>query len=155
MFIANHLLHTRGVSVADFWFSDIPIEHMGISLSIANHDRNFFIIAMYRPPRLSASYFCTEVTKLLSHIPPKSATIIVGDFNEDGNEPRQPIQTMFSKYGFKQMICQPTTSDKNGAILDHIYICENIAQKCMTKVKSGVIPTHFSFHEAVYLTISQ
>ncbi len=155
IFIANHLLETSEIYVEDFWFADVSIEHMGISLSNTNNGCNFHIIVIYRPPRLSKSYFCSEVMKLLSRIPPNSPTFILGDFNEDGHEPKEPIQAMFSSCGYKQMICHPTTSDKNGAILDHIYVCENITQTYMTKVKSGVIPTHFSFHEAVYLTLSQ
>ncbi len=154
MFIANQLLETSEISAADFWFADVAIEHTGISLSNAHDGGDFNIIVMYRPPRLPTSYFCNEAIKLLSRIPPNSATIICGDFNEDGYDPRQPIQTMFLGFGFKQMICHPTTSGTNGAILDHIYVCGNIAQNYTTKLKSGVLPTHFSFHEAVYLTLS-
>ncbi len=151
MFIANHLLSTSGMQAVDFWFEDIPIEHIGISLLDPNNGM-FNIISMYRPPKLPIHYFCAEVRKLLSRITPGSATIIVGDFNEDGRKTGQPIQTMFATNGYEQLIFQPTTSDKNGAILDHIYISENIAYIFSEKLKSGVIPTHFSFHEATYVT---
>ena len=155
IFIANHLLESTEMHVVDFSFADIPIEHMGISILNSKDRRNFNVIVMYRPPKLPASYFCNEVSKLLLRIPPDSATIIVGDFNEDGHDGKQPIQTMLSTNGYKQMIKQPTTCDKNGAILDHVYICGNIAKDYMTKTKSGVIPTHFSFHEAVYLSLTE
>ncbi len=155
MFIANHLMESDGLHVEDFWFADILIEHIGISLSNDIDGSHYNVIAMYRPPRLSASYFSAEVAKLLSRVPPNSNTIILGDFNEDGHQPKQRIQTMLSSFGFKQMICHPTTSSSNRAILDHIYICENITQTCINKVKTGVIPTHFSFHEAVYFSLSE
>ncbi len=155
LFIANDLLESTEMHVVDFWFADIPIEHMGISILKSKDRRNFNVIVMYRPPRLPASYFCNEVRKLLSRIPSDSATIITGDFNEDGHDEKQQVQTMFSTNGYRQMIKQPTTCDKNGATLDHMYICGNIANNYMTKKKSGVIPTHFSFHEAVYLSLTE
>ncbi len=152
IFVANHLLSTSDIQVVDFWFEDIPIEHTGITLLDANNG-TFNIICMYRPPKLPLPYFCTEARKLLSRITPGSATIIVGDFNEDARQSSQPIHTMFSSNGYKQLISQPTTCDKNGAILDHIYVSENIAHIYSTRMKCGVIPTHFSFHEATYVTI--
>ena len=151
IFIANHIQSTCDTQAVDFWFEDITIEHIGISLLDPNNG-TFNIICMYRPPKLPMHHFCAEARKLLLRITPGSATIIVGDFNEDGRKTGLPIQTMFATNGYKQLISKPTTSDKNGAILDHIYISENIAYIFSEKLNSGVIPTHFSFHEATYVT---
>ncbi len=71
IFIANQLLSSRNLNVADFWFGDIPIEHTGISVSDGNN--TFNIICMYRPPKLSLHYFCSHVRNVLSHITPGSA----------------------------------------------------------------------------------
>ena len=152
IFIANPLLSNNSTHVSDLWFEDIAIEHTGISVHNARNNNSLNIICLYRPPKLSSNYFCSEVRRLLSRIPPGSATIVVGDFNEDGRETRQTVQGMFSANGYRQLINHPTTCDKNGAILDHIYISESMANNYLTQMKSGVIPTHFSFHEATYVT---
>ena len=151
IFIANQLLSNRNINIADLWFGDIPIEHTGISVSDASNG-TFNIICVYRPPKLSLHYFCSQVKKMLTCITPGSATIIVGDFNEDGHEAGLPIQTTFSSHGYRQLIHQPTTCDKNGAILDHIYISEEFADTYFAQMTSGVIPTHHLFHEATYVT---
>ncbi len=152
IFIANELLSKSSTHVTDLWFEDIAIEHTGISVSDAKSTNSFNIICLYRPPKLSSNYFCGEVGKLLSCIPPESATIIVGDFNEDGRDTGKTVQGMFSANGYRQLINQPTTCDKNGAILDHIYVSESMTHNDLIQMKSGVIPTHFSFHEATYVT---
>ncbi len=151
IFISNHLLSTDNVHEVDYWFQDISIEHTGISVSDPKKG-TFNIICMYRPPKLPLGYFCAEASKLLSRIAPESSTIIVGDFNVDGCVTQQPIQKMFSNNGYKQLIYKPTTCDKNGATLDHMYISESIAHNHLLSVNSGVIPTHYSFHEATYLS---
>ena len=148
IFVCHQLLAKEGIDVVDLWFNEIALEHTGIMITNTNNNNSVIILVIYCPPKLQSSYVCNEIGRLLSNIPNNTKTIIVGDFNEDASDATKPIQSMLLSHGYKQVISEPTTCDQNGKTLDHLYISHTFEQN----YQSGTIPTHFSYHDAIYLT---
>ncbi len=148
MFLANSLLWDKNKQVKDVSNKQCSLEHMAVSMSDLQSGMTTIIIVIYRPQILPAEFCCNQLSLLLKSLPSSHRTIIVGDMNKDASKGNsQPLQGLLRKFGFKQLIQQPTTIGANGAILDHVYVQENILPR-----DQGVIPTHFSYHEAVYVT---
>ena len=85
---------------------------------------------------------------LLKQLPPENRCIIVGDFNVDILYDYRTIQ--FEPLAtFEQVIAEATHYGSRGqrSLLDHIYI-----KNCEMKA-SGVLPTYYSDHDAVFLQI--
>ncbi len=150
MFLANSIVEDRNIKITDVSNHKCALEHMALSICDTARGMTRNIIVIYRPQKLPPGFASIQLAMLLENLPSSSNVILVGDLNEDTNGgPNQPLQKSITNYGFTQLIKHPTTIGTNGAILDHVYV------KCEDGIlpdKYGVIPTHFSYHEAVYVT---
>ena len=70
----------------------------------------------------------------------------MGDFNEDILKQHSQIDILMQHHGYKQCVTDATT--ENGTLIDHVYV-RNIESVCTT-----VIPTYYSYHESVCITVS-
>ena len=112
-------------------------------------ENELIIITVYRRSNtISIKHFTEMLEKLLSNPALHQKQILVlGDFNEDFTENRTNICNFFQKYGFKQLIHQPTTDQ--GSLLDHIYF------NGTSTTKAEVCDTYYSDHDATLLAIKK
>ncbi len=149
MFLANTLLEDRQQEITQISSNLCSLEHMALSICDLQSGRRTIIIAIYRPQALPVDFACNQLAILLKNLPQSNRTILIGDMNEDANKQgTRQLQSFLKNFGFMQLIDQPTTIGANGATLDHIYV----KSESTMPSGSGVIPTHFSYHEAVYVT---
>ena len=150
MFISNSLLEDRQQEITQISNRLCSLEHMAISICDLQSGRRTVIITIYRPQALPVDFACNQLAILLKNLPASNRTILIGDMNEDANKQGTgQLQSFLKNFGFIQLIDQPTTIGTNGATLDHIYVK---SEKGTMPSRRGVIPTHFSYHEAVYVT---
>lgn len=133
-------------------FQNITLEHVGIQLQ--NGLGKYVLIVIYLPPNANSETKKRRNAELEIMIQNSimmqqiNAVIFAGDFNENLNgKQSKPIHDLFKQYGFSQEIKEITT--KGGTLIDHIYVREN---KRHNK-QAGVIQTHFSYHDACFLTM--
>ena len=108
------------------------------------------VITIYRDQKYSSTLFLKQLQGLLIGIEilNVSTAVICGDFNEDLlGTGRKPICNLLSDNGYKQLINRSTT--KELTLLDAIYIKTKNAEVR----HAGVIPTYFSYHDAVYCVL--
>ncbi len=146
IFLSNSLLEDRQQEIMDISNKLCSHEHMALSISDRQSGIKTIVIGIYRPKALPMDFACNQLSILLKGLPPSKRTVLVGDINEDAN---QRFQSFMKKFGFVQLIDQPTTIGANGLTLDHVYVQSEIGTMPCSQ---GVIPTHFSYHEAVYVT---
>ncbi len=150
MFLANGLLEDRQKEITEISSTVCSLEHMALSICDLQSGMRTIVVVIYRPKALPLDFACNQLSILLKSLPHSNRTILIGDMNEDARKVgTQQLQGFLKKIGFIQLIDQPTTIGPNGATLDHVYVqSENGTVPC----GQGVIPTHFSYHEAVYVT---
>ena len=71
--------------------------------------------------------------------------IIFGDFNQNISKGSSSVKQLMERNGFQQMVTKATTD--SGTLIDHVY----------TKgvdVNVRVIPTYYSYHQALEISIS-
>ena len=84
---------------------------------------NITIVVVYRSPSFNSQVLL--INELLSILPEKGPTIVVGDFNIHPKEQNSYFDQLFEKMtskGFNQLIDKPTHRDGN--MLDHMYVRE-------------------------------
>lgn len=70
--------------------------------------------------------------------------LIMGDFNQNISNGNSSIKLLMEKNGFNQLVTEVTTD--SGTLIDHVYVKD-------INVKIAMIPTYYSYHEALELTI--
>ena len=128
--------------VTDLEFLGIKIENQVDSI----------VMAMYRPPTYSIKNFIQNLKKLMNGIDVDVRNIIIcGDFNEDLlSANNKPIFNYLTSLGYKQLIKEATT--EKDSLLDPMYVLERNLSN-VTAV--GVIPTYYSYHDAVFCIVDQ
>ncbi|CAG2199123.1 unnamed protein product [Mytilus edulis] len=103
---------------------------------------NVLIATIYRTQKYQIELFLRNVGALLSELTQLSSSIIVlGDFNQDIMKGGRSIQDFMASFGFEQLVQEATT--EGGTLIDHVYI------KSCVKVQVSVIPTYYSYHDAI------
>ena len=150
IFLADSFVNDSNISITDISNKQCSLEHMAISVHDSKRGITSNIIVIYRPPKLPHTFTHNQLTFLLETLPPSSRVILVGDMNEDTSKGNTlPLHNLMTNHGFTQIIHHPTTIGRNGAILDNVYIK---SEDGIMPNDQGVIPTHYSYHEAVYVT---
>ena len=150
MFLAKSLTDDRNIEIADVSNHECALEHMALNIHDSKKGITSNIIVLYRPQKVPPDFACIQLAILLESLPASSRNILVGDLNEDASKgDNQPLERLMTNYGFTQLIQEPTTIGMNGATLDHVYVK---SKDGMVPDEYGVIPTHFSYHEAVYVS---
>ena len=118
-----------------------------IELLIVEMQSKFCVVLLYRPPNVTELKLRETITYVLEIIPTRSC-IVFGDFNK--NILQDPEKVQFSALaGFRQLITKPTfyVGSGAGSLLDHIYV------KHCEVVSSGLLHTHYSDHDPVYVQV--
>ncbi|XP_071788473.1 uncharacterized protein [Asterias amurensis] len=104
------------------------------------------VVVIYRPASYVLQDFLSNMKILVDELQKVSSRcIIMGDFNEDILNVKatcsSSIVNTMSNHGYKQCVVDATTM--KGTLIDHVYVrgCES--------VQTQVIPTYYSYHEAV------
>jgi ubiquitin C-terminal hydrolase len=108
----------------------------------------FSLLTFYKIPTQNFQNFTGLVANVMEHLcsNQENNVIVAGDFNENLLVQRQHlIYDLFVEKNFKQLVTWPTT--RYGSLLDHMYT--NIPKRS----KCTAVPTYFSDHDAVKLTI--
>ena len=109
----------------------------------------YIVAAIYRPPKHPVHQFGRLLQDVL-HILRQQDTqniFVTGDFNENQLEDgRHPITSLFADYGFRQIVTERTTSQ--GSLLDLMYV-----RSTDYEPSARVLQTYYSDHEAVKLFI--
>ena len=106
------------------------------------------LILVYRPPQYSIVEFCRNLSSILHTMKQTKdikGTVVLGDFNENVLVSKGVIQRLMENHGYTQIVSTATT--ENGTLIDHVYISENV------KGTSTVMPTYYSDHEAISITL--
>ncbi|XP_062580740.1 uncharacterized protein LOC134242656 [Saccostrea cucullata] len=104
------------------------------------------VASIYRPQRYLIGKFMEALKLLLSRLERLSRKLIViGDFNQDLLNHQTSILSFMTSNGFRQCLENPTT--ENGTLIDHVYI------KGCPEFHVSIIPTYYSYHEAIALYI--
>lgn len=74
--------------------------------------------------------------------------IIMGDFNENLLSTTKSTPELMEENGYHQLVTFPTT--ENWTLIDHVYT--NIP---LTQLQILPLPTYFSYHEAITLTLAK
>ena len=108
------------------------------------------VVVIYRPPSYVLQDFISNMKTLVNELQKVSSRcIVMGDFNEDILNVKATCSTsivnMMSENGYKQCVVDATTM--KGTLIDHVYVrgCDS--------VQTQVIPTYYSYHEAVKVEI--
>ncbi|XP_066290966.1 uncharacterized protein [Branchiostoma lanceolatum] len=130
--------------------ADTKLECVAVHVSLGWLET--LILVMYRAPHEKKVNFISKVDKVLDYVckVDRDTTIILGDFNENllGSEDSQAMKSFLKTHGYVQVIEDPSTA--KGTLLDHIYM-----SSVVPLVKSGVIQTFYSYHDAVYCMLSE
>ncbi|XP_063049297.1 uncharacterized protein LOC134443443 [Engraulis encrasicolus] len=106
---------------------------------------NVIAAVLYRPRSYAIGVFRQQLLQVIHEVekyPGKK--LIMGDLNEDIFV-SSTIANLLDQYGYKQCV-ETFTSEKN-TLIDHVYFkgAENIIVE--------VVPTYFSFHEAILISL--
>lgn len=120
----------------------LPIDNLEY---IAFKTNNILFITLYRPSSYAVECFLKTMKRLLviaqsMHLP----CLIMGDFNQNISNGNSSIRLLMEKNGFNQLVTEVTTD--SGTLIDHVYVKD-------INVKIAMIPTYYSYHEALELTI--
>jgi len=127
--------HILEIPVANIECTGVIIDELDLSL-----------VVIYRPQSYPVNLFIAALQHLLDHVKKIARnSIILGDFNENILEKHLKIQTHMSQNGYVQVVKEPTT--EKGTLIDHVNV------RSSRPVAASVIPTYFSFHEAVKILI--
>jgi Reverse transcriptase (RNA-dependent DNA polymerase) len=135
---------------------DNEVEYLATSISFPN-SKPLITVAFYRPPgyvSIEDSFFVNLNSLILFLVKISTDIVFLGDFNFNllSKFPAAHENvTQFCKYGFSQLIVNPTReTDQSQTLIDHIYY-----GKLNYVADSGVIPVHFSDHHLIYLVIKK
>ena len=101
---------------------------------------------IYRTQKYSIGNFMEAFSCLINRL--ESLTdklVILGDFNQDILKDQTSILRFMSSKGFVQSVRIPTT--EQGTLIDHMYV------KGCTGLKLSVVPTYYSYHEAIEIML--
>ena len=140
-------VHENMIPVLMYKFASNRIEGIvvGLSLPDASHLQ---ISLIYRSPTSTLQQLVVILIELLNRLAStNSATIVLGDFNEDVlGKPNSTLTSIMSNHGFTQLVHTPTTD--RGTVIDHVYynrVCENLMLQ--------VCDTYYSDHDYIYCSI--
>ena len=142
--------YTRDLAVERIDYNIPEIEHLALKVD-QKDGQVVLLVNMYRPPTQAIIKFTEALDGLLFQFEMSdelrdAEKIISGDLNENllAKTSKRIFET-FMKHGYKQHVRTPTTD--SGTLLDVIYTKIKNASRC------EVIPTYYSDHDAVQLTI--
>ena len=137
---------SKEVSVETLHLPETSIDFAALCLS--TKEKKIACVGIYRHPKMNEIKACEQIEKLIQSVllcQNCDAFVFAGDFNENlKTAVRHPIYELFQTYGFEQCLSSETTW--KGTCIDHIYIRQNRGMK----VRSGVIQTYYSYHDAIY-----
>lgn len=73
--------------------------------------------------------------------------VVMGDFNENLYSPNVSTLRLMQRYGYQQWVDFPTT--ENATLIDHVY-----TKLKLSKIQTKLLPTYYSYHEAISINIS-
>lgn len=109
------------------------------------------VVIIYRPVSYVLQDFISNMKMLVNELHKVSnRCIIMGDFNENilnatESTHSSSIMNMMSEHGYKQCVVNATT--EKGTLIDHVYV------RGIDLVQCDVIPTYYSYHEAVSVNV--
>ena len=107
---------------------------------------NLIAVIVYRPSTYKIDAFRQNLLQLVSDLDNHPGRkIIMGDFNEDIFV-SSTIAKLLEQHGYSQHVHTATT--EKGTLIDHVY-CKDAGD-----VTVEVVPTYFSFHEAILVLLS-
>ena len=131
--------------VVMYTFASSGIEGIVVDVLLPNAS-HLQISLLYRSPTSALQQFIVVLTELLSRLSStNSATIVLGDFNEDVLSKPNSTSIM-SNHGFTQLVHTPTTD--RGTLIDHVYY--NRAYEILVV---QVCDTYHSDHDSVFCSI--
>ena len=128
------------------------IEQIAVSIEKRTDSTNskWTMATVYRPPAQPLHAFLPALTQLLQCIEITAEienVIVAGDFNENLlDDAHKPIHELFQQQGYRQHVTEITT--RYGSLLDAVYTKTN------ETVHAAVVPTYYSDHEAVQITMN-
>jgi hypothetical protein len=110
--------------------------------------QNVYVTNIYRRPNLASKEFLQLVDGHLKRIPCDSASVIVGDFNEDllSGIGTKIVHDFICSLGYEQIVQDPTT--KNGTLIDHVY-CKGVHYKYF------INDVYFSDHDMICIGVKE
>ena len=130
-----------------FRFASNGIEAIVVQLLLLNVS-HMQVSLVYRSPTTALQQFIIVVNELLSRLSStNTATIVLGDFNEDIlSKPNSSLTSAMAIHGFNQLVQTPTTD--RGTLIDHVYY-----NRAYENLVLQVYDTYYSNHDSVYLSI--
>jgi len=108
------------------------------------------VLLLYRKQNNPFNYFTAFLEYLIVS---KDLHVILGDFNFNAlAKQTNQVQAMFSTHNFDQLVSSPTHI-WGSSCLDQVYVKSEIIVN-FKSIKTSVLSTHYSDHEAVRLTFS-
>ena len=106
------------------------------------------ICVIYKKPSITNGDLNDDLQILLNSVP-TGHIVIGGDFNIDlsNNSGKSPLEIL-NRLQFKQIVQKYTTT--KGTLIDHIYV-----KNAKKNYRTGIVATHYSYHEAVYYSFDQ
>lgn len=109
-------------------------------------DCNIVVVVIYRPPSYRMETFRRHLISLLRKLDDMGkGFLVIGDFNENILKSSSVLKLM-NDHGYVQYVKEPTT--EGGTLIDHVYV------RGVKNVDVRVIPTYFSYHEAISFQFS-
>ena len=107
------------------------------------------VVVIYRPSIYPSKYFLQNLQTLLDNVKQSSKrSIVMGDFNENLLASSTPIKNLMENSGFRQLVTFHTT--ENRTLIDHVY-----STIPSTEIQVSLVPTYFSYHEAISIQITK
>ena len=144
------LLHHDLHFLKQYHVHDIRTEHQIVVFATkVNPSVRTCVVSIYHNPKVLANHFFPELEKIISIIPQRLPSLIVGDFNIDMSSTPSTSTTLSALlhyYAFHPIISEPT--HRKGRQLDNIFI--NFSTKHSL---TDVVPTYYSDHFLISLAI--
>lgn len=120
----------------------LPIDNLEYIAFKAN---NVLFITLYRPSSYAVECFLKTMNKMLEIVQSLDLPcLIMGDFNQNINKGIFSIKQLMERNGYTQLVTEVTTD--GGTMIDHVYVKD-------INARISMIPTYYSYHEALELTI--
>ncbi|XP_071169752.1 uncharacterized protein [Mytilus edulis] len=107
---------------------------------------NILVATIYRTQKYNVGKFLENLETLICKMQELSEKIvIIGDFNQDILKGYYTVLNFMQSKGFNQLVNSPTT--EGGTLIDHVYVrgCPDISV--------AIIPTYYSYHEALRIVL--
>lgn len=142
-----------GVAIYNKGYRNISIHRVPVDniegMLMKDEQTNVSIIVIYRPNVYPLNKFHQNLDMLLKVLLKMTGQkIIMGDFNENLLSTTKSTPKLMEENGYHQLVTFPTT--ENGTLIDHVYT--NIP---LTQLQVLPLPTYFSYHEAITLTLAK